>query len=126
MAWEALHDFCHIDDREVLLLWSADLNLEGIIAAGAEAGVGVVSGHADPHHLARILDELDKGVVSKFGDVALKCSKSVFDRCICTSSENDGYSDVLLRLATTGDLDGISGAETRGLRKREAGKTLED
>jgi hypothetical protein len=72
------------------------------------------------------LDELDKGVVSKFGNVALECSKSVFGRCICTCSGNDECSDVLLDLTTARDLGGISGAETRGLGKGKAGKTLED
>jgi hypothetical protein len=72
------------------------------------------------------LDDLDEDVISKFRDVALECSKSVFSRCICTCSGNDGYGDVLLGLTTAGDLGGISGAETRGLWERKAGKTLED
>jgi hypothetical protein len=72
------------------------------------------------------LDDLNKGVVGKFGDVALECSNSVFGRCICTCSRNNGYGDVLLGLATAGDLGSVSGAQTRSLWKGKAGETLKD
>jgi hypothetical protein len=72
------------------------------------------------------LDDLDEGIVGKFGDVALECPKSVLGRRVRIVSGDDRYSDVLLGLATTGDLGGISGAEPRSLWKGKAGKTFED
>jgi len=71
------------------------------------------------------LNDLDKGIIRKPRDIALESSKPVHSRLVYALLGNDGYSGSLLRLATTRDLGGISGAETRGFWERKAGKALE-
>jgi hypothetical protein len=70
-------DTRHVDNGEVLLFRSADLDLKGIDAKGTEVGVGFISGHAESNYLVRILDDPDKGFVGELADFALECSKSV-------------------------------------------------
>ncbi len=119
-------DTWHVDDRQVVLLGTVDLDLQDVLAERAEAVAEVVRlPGPDAHGLVGILEYLGEVVVLRVRHVAVELLKPVLARRVGAVPRDDRDGDAAVLVADAGDLRRVSRAEARVSREREAREALE-